>query len=140
MMMPKPVSPPPVMAPNSLCVKPNCLPQSPRMPPRMANPTPAARMAMKPAKSRRFALGAVAFCPFPFAIRLFRSVRLRLTAEVRQFNDFPPAHGRFMRANPRAGPVDRLIHVRERRAALHDAHDELVRQMRMRAAVAAALD
>src|SRR5688572_13041307 len=60
MMIPKPVRPPPVIWPRSLCVKPNWAPQSPRMPPRMENPTPAARMAMKPAQSSRLAFGAMA--------------------------------------------------------------------------------
>src|ERR1700722_16675443 len=57
MMTPKPVRPPPVMPPRSLWVKPNWVPQSPRIPPRTENPTPAARMAMKPARSSRLALG-----------------------------------------------------------------------------------
>src|SRR5277367_1712211 len=59
MIMPKPVRPPPVMPPRSLWVKPNCVPQSLKMPPRTEKPTPAARMAMKPAKSRRFAFDAI---------------------------------------------------------------------------------
>ena len=58
-MIPKPVSPPPVIAPSSVCVKPYCSAHWPRMPPRIANPTPAARIAMKPAQSSRWALNGV---------------------------------------------------------------------------------
>jgi len=57
MMMPKPVRPPPVMAPSSVWVKPYCSAHWPRIPPRIANPTPAARIAMKPAHKSREALG-----------------------------------------------------------------------------------
>ncbi len=53
MMMPKPVRPPPVMAPSSVCVKPYWLDHWPRMPARIENPTPEAMMAMNPAQSSR---------------------------------------------------------------------------------------
>src|SRR5438128_2478680 len=42
MVTPKPTKPPPVISPNSLCVKPNCSPQSPMISPRTENPMPAA--------------------------------------------------------------------------------------------------
>src|SRR4051794_2334420 len=58
MMMPKPVRPPPVIAPSSVWVKPYCSAHCPRMPARIENPTPEAMMAMNPAQSRRYALGA----------------------------------------------------------------------------------
>src|SRR5437667_4334665 len=51
--MPKPVSPPPVIRPSSPWVKPNCAPQSARMPLRMENPTPAATRVRKPAQNKR---------------------------------------------------------------------------------------
>src|SRR5688572_15683594 len=60
MIMPNPVRPPPVICPRSLWVNPNWAPQSPRIPPRIENPTPAARMAIKPAHNSRLALGAIA--------------------------------------------------------------------------------
>ena len=56
--MPKPVRPPPVMPPSSVWVKPYCSAHWPRMPARIENPTPEARMAMKPAQSRRLAFGS----------------------------------------------------------------------------------
>src|SRR4051812_35101644 len=58
MMMPNPVNPPPVIAPSSVWVKPYCSPHWPRMPARIENPTPEARMAMNPAQSKRYAFGA----------------------------------------------------------------------------------
>src|SRR5688572_33262055 len=60
MIMPNPVRPPPVICPRSLWVNPNWAPQSPRIPPRIENPTPAARIAIKPAHNSRFAFGAMA--------------------------------------------------------------------------------
>ena len=62
MMMPKqnPVKPAPPIAPNWVAVKPNSLAQLSKIPPRMAKPTPAAKIAMKPAHNRRFAFGAIA--------------------------------------------------------------------------------
>jgi hypothetical protein len=53
------MNPAPPMAPSWAPVKPNSFDQLSKMPPRMAKPTPAARMAMKPAQRRRFALGTV---------------------------------------------------------------------------------
>ena len=40
--MPPPTKPIPVIVPSSCFVKPNCVPQSPRMAPRTAKPKPAA--------------------------------------------------------------------------------------------------
>ena len=54
--MPKPVRPPPVMAPSSVWVKPYCSAHWPRMPARIEKPTPAAAIAMKPAQRSRWAL------------------------------------------------------------------------------------
>ena len=64
MMMPKqkPVKPAPLMSPSCAPVKPKSAPQLARMPPRIPKPTPAARMAMKPAQSSRLALGAMPSC------------------------------------------------------------------------------
>src|SRR4029453_12434975 len=61
-MIPKqnPVNPAPLMSPSCWPVKPNCAPQVARIPPRMANPTPAARIARNPPQSRRLAFGAIA--------------------------------------------------------------------------------
>src|SRR5262245_48472204 len=60
MMMPKqkPVNPAPLILPTSVSVKPNSVRQLSRNPPRIAKPIPAARMAMNPPHSRRYALGA----------------------------------------------------------------------------------
>ncbi len=52
MAMPNPISPPPVMVPSSLWVKPNWLPQSLRMNPRTENPMPAAIRVKKLAQNR----------------------------------------------------------------------------------------
>src|SRR5690348_14487994 len=52
--MPNPTSPPPVMVPSSLCVKPNCCPQSLRIAPRTENPIPAAISVKKLAQNRIF--------------------------------------------------------------------------------------
>ena len=48
--------------PSSAPVKPNSAPQLARMPPRTPKPTPAARMAAKPAQSRRPAFGVIPSC------------------------------------------------------------------------------
>src|SRR5262245_46077370 len=53
MATPKPHKPLPVMPPNSVWVKPNCRPQSSRMPLRMEHPTPAAMSVMKLARNSR---------------------------------------------------------------------------------------
>jgi hypothetical protein len=54
-MMPKQklVNPAPPMSPSCVSVNPNSSFQLSKMPPRMAKPTPAAKMAMNPAQSRR---------------------------------------------------------------------------------------
>ena len=61
MMMPKqkPENPAPPIAPSWPAVKPYSAPQLSKMPPRMANPTPAARIAMNPAHNSRFAFGTI---------------------------------------------------------------------------------
>src|SRR5262245_17063454 len=61
MMMPKqkPLKPAPPMAPSWAAVKLNSAPQLSKIPPRMAKPTPAARIAMNPAQRSRAALGAM---------------------------------------------------------------------------------
>ena len=63
-----------------------------------------------------------------------------LAAEIRK--RYLPArlHRRLMRADAGAGPIHRLIDIRKRRPALDDAGHEFVHQVRMRPAVAAALD
>src|SRR2546430_2731548 len=70
MMIPNPVKPPPVMFPRSLCVKPNWVPQSPRIPPRMENPPQPARLPMKPPNKSQYALGAMLLF-FPLLIVFF---------------------------------------------------------------------
>src|ERR1051325_2606824 len=72
MMMPKqnPVNPAPLINPVSSPVKLKAFTQSLKMPPRMAAPTPAARMAMNPARRSRLAFGAIPFA-FPLLIVLF---------------------------------------------------------------------
>src|SRR5262245_23742942 len=62
MMMPKqnPVKPAPPIAPSCAPVNPKSAAQLARMPPRIPNPIPAARMARKPAHSNRVAFGAMA--------------------------------------------------------------------------------
>src|SRR6185503_3631155 len=57
---PNPHNPPPVMPPSSDLVNPNWPPQSPRMPLRMAKPTPFAKMVINPANSSQWALGVAA--------------------------------------------------------------------------------
>ena len=66
MMMPKqkPVKPAPPMAPSCVAVKPNSAPQLSKMPPRMAKPMPAARIAMNPAHRSRLALVSDSICTF----------------------------------------------------------------------------
>src|SRR5215211_6599874 len=54
--IPKPISPPPVMVPSSDWVKPNCVPQSLRIAPRTENPMPAASSVAKLAQNRRLSL------------------------------------------------------------------------------------
>src|SRR5579883_1958298 len=51
---PNPTSPPPVIVPSSLWVKPNCWPQSFRIAPRTENPIPAAIRVAKLAQNRIF--------------------------------------------------------------------------------------
>ncbi len=51
--MPKPTRPPPVMVPSSVLVNPNCVPQSARIAPRIANPTPATMRVTKLAANKR---------------------------------------------------------------------------------------
>src|SRR5436190_6172575 len=63
----KPVKPAPLMSPNCWPVKPNSAPQLARMPPRIAAPTPAARIAAKPPYKSRLAFGVIPF-PVPLLI------------------------------------------------------------------------
>ena len=63
----------------------------------------------------------------------------QLEREGRQFDDRAAFEGGLVRAQAHAGPVGRLHGVRERIAILDQRHGELVRQVRMAAAVAAAL-
>src|SRR6185503_11988611 len=62
MMIPKqkPEKPAPPIAPSCAAVKPYCAPQLSKIPPRIAKPTPAAKMAMNPAINNRLAFGAMA--------------------------------------------------------------------------------
>src|SRR5262245_1800397 len=80
-MMPKqkPVKPAPLMLPNSVAVKPNSAPQLSRIPPRIAKPTPAARMAIKPAQRSRFALVGV-MLSFLLFMDLGHSLHLKVPA------------------------------------------------------------
>jgi hypothetical protein len=55
----KPDRPDPAMAPSCVALKPYSLPQLSRMPPRIAKPTPAAKMAANPAQSSRLAFGTM---------------------------------------------------------------------------------
>src|SRR5262245_17899136 len=59
--------------------------------------------------------------------------------ERRQLDDLAPLHRRLVRENADAGPVRGLDRVRVRVAILDESVDELMHQMRMRPAVAAAL-
>lgn len=61
MMIPKqnPESPAPVIEPSCCALKLNSLAQLSKMPPRIAKPTPAAKIAMKPAHKSRWALGTM---------------------------------------------------------------------------------
>src|SRR5207302_1289457 len=74
---PKPHSPPPVMPPSSDFVKPNCPPQSPRMPLRIAKPTPFAKIVINPANSSQWALGVAASARDDFTDEDFMETRLR---------------------------------------------------------------
>src|SRR5881394_1753269 len=120
MMMPNPVRPPPVMFPRSLCVNPNCVPQSPRIPPRIENPTPAAKMAMKPAHKSRYAWGATPLL-FPLLIGFSSEVflfALESKGEYGQFHDRAAFQRGLVRAQTDTGPVCRLLRIRERIAIL----------------------
>src|SRR5262249_49173503 len=60
--------------------------------------------------------------------------------EGRQLHDFAPLLGRLVRADPHAGPVGGLHGIGPRVAVLHEGGDELVDEVRVRAAVAAPLN
>src|SRR6185369_14072207 len=133
MMMPNPVKPPPVMFPRSLWVNPNCVPQSPRIPPRMENPTPAAKMAMKPAHKSRYAWGATPLL-FPLLIGFVSEVFVsaqELKRKRRQLDNRAALQRRLVRAKTDTGPVGRLLRIRERVAIFHQRHDEFVNEMGM---------
>src|ERR1019366_1286966 len=55
-------------------------------------------------------------------------------------NDAAALDGGFMRADSGAGPVDRLINIGERWAVLHNAGNELMHEVRVRAAVSTTLN
>src|SRR5690349_8405609 len=133
---PKPTSPNPVTSPTCVWVNPNCVAQSARIPPRTPKPTPAARMAMKPTQRSRFALGATALA-FPLLIVCFCLYWLK--GERRKLHYCAAFERGFMGAQAHTGPVGRLLRVREWIAILSERHRKFVRQMRMAAAVAAAL-
>src|ERR1019366_9720826 len=101
-------------------------------PPAPACPTPDAKQQAN-ANTARPAIGFV-ISP----LQLARRTR-GFGTEIRQSH--PPAllHRRLVRADAGASPVHRLIHIRERCAALYDTGYELVYQVRMRSAVPAAL-
>src|SRR5271168_3870774 len=56
-----------------------------------------------------------------------------------QFDDLAASHCRCMRADSCAGPVRRLVHVREGRSIFEDTGNEFIYKMWMRAPVAPAL-
>src|SRR5688572_11542548 len=82
MMMPKqnPGNPAPPIAPSCAPEKPNSAPQLSKIPPRMAKPTPAARMAMNPPQRRRLALEVMpsVFADMSNANEVEVGVRLKL--------------------------------------------------------------
>lgn len=59
--------------------------------------------------------------------------------ELRQSDDLAPFECRFVRADTHAGPVCRLHRVGVRIAAVDECIDKLMREMRMRSAMSAAL-
>src|SRR5687768_12200736 len=119
MMIPKqkPENPAPVIAPSSEPVNPNSRPQLSRMPPRMAAPTPAARIAKNPAHSRRLAFGAIAMLLtsglFGLGVISVCLGFVRLQCEIRELHDGATFEGRLMRAEADAGPVGGLLGIRE---------------------------
>src|SRR5688572_20627400 len=127
-MMPKqnPVKPAPPIAPSCVAVKPNSLPQLSKMPPRIAKPAPAARMAVNPAHRSRLAFGAI---PSVFAdIVLFRFGfrNGQLICETRQFYNRAAFERGLMGAQSDAGPVGGLLCVRERLAFFHERHEKFI--------------
>src|SRR5687767_6463868 len=70
MMIPKqkPVKPAPPIAPSCPAVKPNSVPQLSMIPPRIANPIPAARIDMNPAAKRRLLLPIIDVLPIVFLL------------------------------------------------------------------------
>src|SRR2546422_667275 len=103
----------------------------------MEKPTPAARIAMKPAKSRRLAFGVI---PVSFVIVGLMMFWVCLClCKFRQLHNFAALQSRFVGAKADAGPVCGFACVRERVAMFNQGADELMRQMRVRAAMACAL-
>src|SRR5262249_47949948 len=119
MMMPKPVRPPPVIAPSSVCVKPYCSAHWPRMPARIENPTPDAMIAMNPAQSRRYALGAATSADFITAPGTRDGIwgKLRPIHGIRRGRFFIPddrrrRKGRALNAEHRYAPAPACCHAR----------------------------
>ena len=71
----KPEKPAPPIAPNCVAVKLNSFPQLSRIPFRNAKPTPAARIAIKPAQSNLEALGTTAEEEGSLLMNLYLSVK-----------------------------------------------------------------
>ncbi len=102
----KPVRPAPPMAPSCAPVKPNSAAHVARMPPRMPNPMPVARMARKPAHNSRWAFeamaSALAVALLMVVFFLFRRTRSPRTADTRSLYLFS---GTFVRFSTRKSPL-----------------------------------
>src|SRR4051794_18350857 len=111
------------------------------MPPRSAKPTPAARMAMKPAHNNRYALGAIGvLSTFVIIFIFYVFVYLRvLNAEGREFHNRAAFEARLMRTETHTGPVRGLFCVRERLTPFQKRVHEFIGQVRMRTAMSRAL-
>src|SRR6266849_3509359 len=112
------------------------------MPPRIANPTPAARIAMKPANSNRLAFGAMASLLTGASLIIYHWVECLvggLQSKGREFDNRAAFEGGLVGAEADTGPVGRLAGVGERVVAGGERGKEFVHEMRMRAAVAGAL-
>src|SRR6187397_423543 len=112
MMMTKqnPEKPAPPMAPSCPAVKPYSAPQLSKMPPRIAKPTPAAKMAMKPAHRSRLALGTAGVLSTLVIVVRFDW----LLTEAGKFHDLPALECRLMGAKADAGPVRGLFRIGKR--------------------------
>src|SRR2546422_667706 len=141
MMIPKqkPVNPAPLISPNCWPVNPKSAPQLARMPPRIPNPTPAARIARNPAIRSRLAFGAMATLLTSALLIVLCALDFCLNSERGQFYNRAPSEGRLVRAEADAGPVGGLLRVRKRIAIFGKSADELMHQVRVRTAVPCAL-